>query len=108
MSLLPHTRNTDARLSWGDLWQSRPGAWTAGAVWSVERTMSNNASVTQERIAEETPRPVLVCAICDEASTDVRRYSDFDGDIPPHTACPSCSYNPVVESRDEFLDKLQQ
>jgi len=70
--------------------------------------MTNNDTATKKRIATECPRPTRVCAICGHESTEVRRFSDMESRIPPHTACVSCQFNPLTDSREEYLEALQQ
>jgi hypothetical protein len=70
--------------------------------------MSNNATTAEERTDTDHPRPTRVCAVCGDEGHDVRRLSDLEHNIKPHTVHPSCSFNPLTDSREEYLEVLRE
>jgi len=69
--------------------------------------MCTNTSRTQERIATESPRDEQTCEVCGGFGIDVYTYG-ASGDVPQHDAHPSCSFNPVVDDAEDFLEALDR
>jgi hypothetical protein len=70
--------------------------------------MIPNENGRQKRIAEETPRSELVCEICGAESTQVRRFGEQICHVPTHTACTPCSFNPVTDTLEDFIEVLEE